>query len=113
MSQEQEVMGDLPTATGPGGPSGPEPASSLGQRRSSPIAWDEDVAFILGRPCFMFIREAQLFRSLGYVIPKQAEAEQAFFIHRWLNFYLQHGADWRNVANDDIRDHIQRAKLAE
>lgn len=78
----------------------------------SELAWNGEVEFILGRPCFMFIREAQLFRSLGYDIPKKAEAEQAFFIHRWLNFYLQHGAAWRDVANADIREHIQRAKVA-
>lgn len=75
----------------------------------------DEVKFILGRPCFMFIREAKLFRELGYDIPTQAEAEQAFFIHRWLKFYLEHGEKWREVAEADIREHVEkaRAKLAE
>ena len=87
-----------------------QPATPSSAKLASTIAWNEEVEFILGRPCFMFIREAQLYRSLGYNIPKKAEAEQAFFIHRWLNFYLEHGDAWRDVAADDMRDHIARAK---
>lgn len=78
----------------------------------SAMPWDEEIAFILGRPGFMFIREAELFRSLGYDIPKRAEDEQAFFIHRWLHFYFMHGAEWRDRANADIRAHIELARDA-
>jgi hypothetical protein len=104
--------GASPSATGPApfGLSRQEASQAKPLVPSAGVPWDAEVAFILGRPGFMFIREAQLFRSLGYDIPKRAEDEQAFFIHRWLNLYFRHGDAWRDVANADIREHIHRAK---
>ena len=74
------------------------------------IPWNDEVAFILGRPSFTLIHEAQLFRSLGYDIPKRAESEQAFFIHRWLGLYFKHGAEWRDKATEDMRDHVEKSR---
>ncbi len=103
--------------SGPGSRASHHAPAGHGHSTSIPDAagmpWNDEIAFILGRPCFMFIHEAQLFRSLGYDIPKRAEDEQAFFIHRWLNFYFIHGDAWREKANADIYEHIDRAQAIE
>ncbi len=67
------------------------------------IEWNDETKWILGRPNFTFIGLAQLYCKAGHDIPTQSEDEQAFFIHRWLNFYLEHGDAWRDHAEADLR----------
>lgn len=72
-----------------------------------------ELADILGRPCFMFIRLSQVFRVAGFDIAKSAEAEQAFFLHRFLGHWFRHGDKWREAAQADLREvHERVAALA-
>lgn len=61
-----------------------------------------DLIDILGRPNFTCIRIAQLLRLGGVEIAKKAEAEQATVIHYLLGFYLKHGSQWAEKAEEDI-----------
>lgn len=67
-----------------------------------------DLIDILGRPNFTCIRIAQLLRLGGVEIAKKAEAEQATAIHYLLGFYLKHGSQWAEKADEDI----ERRRLA-
>ncbi len=71
--------------------------------------FDDDLQFILGRPCFIFIKEAVAFRKLGHKIATQAEAEQAFFIHKMLTFYLEDKATWETKFQEYMVKNIQDA----
>lgn len=69
---------------------------------------------ILGMMCFEFIKLSQIFRAAGIDVPKHAEDEQAFFLHRLLGHWFRHGTNWRDAANADMREVAERAKqLAE
>jgi hypothetical protein len=61
-----------------------------------------DLIDILGRPNFTCIRIAQLLRLGGVEIATKAEAEQATVIHYLLGFYLKHGSQWTEKANEDL-----------
>jgi len=61
-----------------------------------------DLIEILGRPSFTCIRIAQLLRLSGIDIAAKAEAEQATVIHYLLGFYLKHGSQWAEKANEDL-----------
>jgi len=61
-----------------------------------------DLIDILGRPNFTCIRLAQLLRLSGVEIATKAEAEQATVIHYLLGFYLKHGSEWAEMADEDI-----------
>ncbi|RIJ02180.1 hypothetical protein DXK93_18530 [Achromobacter sp. K91] len=86
------------------------------QRAAAPAASDAqdlpelnaDLIDILGRPNFACIRIAQLLRLGGVEIAKKAEAEQATVIHYLLGFYLKHGSQWAEKADEDI----ERRRLA-
>jgi hypothetical protein len=67
---------------------------------------------VLGRQCFMFIHLSQMFRLAGFDIPKRAEDEQAFFLHRFLGHWFAHGEDWRDAANADLKQVADRARTA-
>lgn len=69
---------------------------------------DSDLLEILGRPNFLCSPLAECLRADGVEIPRKSECEQAAVIRWMLNFYLQHGAGWRNAANTDL----QRIKAA-
>ena len=69
-----------------------------------------DLADILGRQCFMFIKLAGLFRAAGYDIPTRAEAEQAFFLHRFLCHWARCGDGWRDAAERDLREVAELVK---
>lgn len=62
----------------------------------------KEAQFILGQPCFMFIREAALWRATGVPIPTRAEDEQAFFLGHLLELAVFHGDKWRDVFADEI-----------
>lgn len=64
---------------------------------------NEDTQDILGRPNFTCISIAQRLRELGRDIKNRAENEQAAVVHFLLNMYEQHGADWRERANEYLR----------
>ncbi|WP_315136804.1 hypothetical protein [Achromobacter marplatensis] len=61
-----------------------------------------DLIDILGRPSFTCIRIAQLLRLSGMDIAAKAEAEQATVIHYLLGFYLKHGSQWAEKADEDL-----------
>ncbi|MBB1593567.1 hypothetical protein [Achromobacter sp. UMC46] len=61
-----------------------------------------DLIDILGRPNFTCIRLAQLLRLSGVEIATKAEAEQATVIHYLLGFYLKHGSQWAEKADEDL-----------
>ena len=70
-------------------------------------AWPDELtpelADILGRQCFMFIKLSQVYRAAGYEIPTSAEAEQAFFLHRLLGHWFRHGSGWAHEADKEFR----------
>lgn len=70
-----------------------------------------DLIEILGRPNFTCIRVAQLLRLSGVEIATEAEAEQATVIHYLLGFYLKHGSEWAEKADEDI-EHRRLAAIA-
>lgn len=66
---------------------------------------NEDLKDILGRPCFMCARVAQLLIKAGkYVDIRKAEHEQAVMIHWSLMLYLEHGSKWREEANRLVKE---------
>jgi hypothetical protein len=46
---------------------------------------------------------AGAFRAAGHVIKRRAEDEQAFTLRWALNLALQHGDQWRNVAEAELQ----------
>src|SRR5690349_21135865 len=100
--------------TGLAGAEAPEPHAGLGPSDGIPSAWPleltPELADILGRQCFTFIKLAQLYRAAGFDIPHRAEAEQAYFIHKMLTAWFRHGAGWFDALTDDLREvHAQAA----
>lgn len=60
---------------------------------------DEELAWILGRPCFAVAQVARRLHALGlYRVEAKAEAEQAAALHWMLGLYLKHGSGWRSAA---------------
>ncbi len=61
---------------------------------------DEEVRWILGRPCFAVSRMAWRLKELGLYDPaRKAEDEQACALHWMLTMYGKHGAAWREEAD--------------
>lgn len=50
---------------------------------------------------------AHLYRQAGYELPPKIEEEQAFFLHRWTKFALEHGSEWAKHANAEV-EYIQQ-----
>jgi len=108
--------------SGADAPSGCQPSASAppsGGSSQSGIpnaAWPDeltpDLADILGRQCFTFIKFAQVYRAAGFDIPTRAEAEQAFFLHRFLGHWFRHGGGWLAAAEADLREVHTRAAQA-
>lgn len=65
---------------------------------------------VLGIMCFQVGHYAEIYRKAGYDIPCKAEEEQAFFLHRYLIFALQHGEEWLKVANEEIKTLREKAQ---
>jgi hypothetical protein len=63
---------------------------------------DDALLEILGRPNFLCAGLAECLRADGYEIPRKSECEQATVIHWMLKLYLNHGANWRNEANNEL-----------
>lgn len=73
---------------------------------------NDDLRFILGRPCFTFIRHAQIWRAAGHELPQRAEDEQAFFIGRMLHHYLAVPSEWHDSWADEIKAVQNEARQA-
>jgi hypothetical protein len=69
-----------------------------------------ELSDILGRQCFMFIKLARAYRAAGVDIPTQAEAEQAYFLHRMLCHWFEHGEGWRDAMTAEITEMAERAR---
>jgi hypothetical protein len=67
------------------------------------IPLDEHTKWILGQPSFACIAIARILKLNGQDIPPKAEAEQAAVIHWMLNLYLEHGENWRQAGEAEIK----------
>lgn len=74
---------------------------------------NDDLLFILGKPCFQCASIAQILRLTGEDIQPRAESEQAAVIHWMLSYYLKHGENWKAVANTDLKERQDRFKAKE
>ena len=61
----------------------------------------------LSYQCFDFIKVAQVYRNLGFDIPKKAEDEQSFFLHKFLILAIKHGNDFIKVFNAETKAMIE------
>ncbi len=66
------------------------------------IVFDDEVKFILGRPCFVVTEEAEMLRSRGQQIPYRAEDQQAAVLFWLLQMYQEYGAEWRQAVRREI-----------
>ena len=71
-----------------------------------------EIRDVLGLMVFRTGPLAHLFRAGGAEIPKRIEDEQAFILFRFLHLALTHGADWKNVADEDVGAALARSKAA-
>ena len=67
----------------------------------------EDTKTALSYMCFDLIKVAQVYRDLGYEIPKKAEEEQAFFLHRFLLLAIEYGGDFIKVFNEQTHTLVE------
>ena len=68
-----------------------------------PIEPSEAIKTALSYQCFDFIKVAQVYRNLGFDIPKKAEEEQSFFLHKFLILAIKHGNDFIKVFNAETK----------
>lgn len=64
---------------------------------------DEEVKWILGRPCFWCAPYAHVLRLEDATIPAKAEGEQAAVIAWMLRLYQQHRSGWRAEATRELQ----------
>lgn len=64
---------------------------------------DADLIDILGKPNFMCIQIADLFRRTGVEIARKAEVEQAHVILFLLRHWFQHRERWAETAGADLQ----------
>lgn len=72
-----------------------------------PIEPSEAIKTALSYQCFDFIKVAQVYRNLGFDIPKKAEDEQSFFLHKFLILAIKHGNDFIKVFNAETKAMIE------
>lgn len=72
----------------------------------------EPVKQVLSMMVFQFIRMVQIYRQAGFNIPKKAEEEQAFCMHRFLIAALEHGENWKNVVNAELKEMVEKLETA-
>ena len=65
--------------------------------------FDAEARDILGRPCFTCGRIAEVLRRMGRTIPPKAEDEQAEVLRWMLGLYAEHGAQWREKGDEELR----------
>lgn len=93
-----EYMNEEAMRRAAGGKSAP-----CSSRCSTLVPLNEETRWILGRPNFWCYSVAQVLREDGHEIPTKAEEEQAAVIHWLLNLYLEHGDQWRDVAQQETK----------
>ena len=64
----------------------------------------------LSYQCFDLIKVAQIYRDHGFDIPKKAEDEQSFFLHKFLILAVKHGNNFVKVFNDETKAMIEAAQ---
>ena len=72
-----------------------------------PLEPSEAIKTALSYQCFDFIKVAEIYRKHGFDIPKKAEAEQAFFLHKFLILAIKHGNDFVKVFNEETKKMIE------
>ncbi|WP_240733887.1 hypothetical protein [Herbaspirillum huttiense] len=77
-----------------------------------PDALTPELTYVLGMPNFRCAPYAEIFRGAGHDIPRKAEAEQAFVIHRMARAVLQHGAGWDAAFAAELHAAADSAKAA-
>lgn len=82
-------------------------------RKETMMEWpplNDELSFILGMPNFQAGPFAHVYRAAGHAIPYKAEAEQAFVLHRFVWLWFNHGNEWRDAAEKDLREARDAAK---
>ncbi len=64
---------------------------------------NEEVRWILGRPCFTFIELTQILRAGGQQIKRKAEDEQCAGIIWMLQQHQEHGENWREEGGKKLK----------
>lgn len=72
-----------------------------------PVEPSNAIKTALSYQCFEFIKVAQVYRDHGFDIPKRAEDEQSFFLHKFLILAIKHGKDFIKVFNDETKAMIE------
>ena len=72
-----------------------------------PIEPSKAIKAALSYQCFDFIKIAQIYRECGFDIPKKAEDEQSFFLHKFLLLAIKHGGDFIKAFNPETKAMIE------
>jgi hypothetical protein len=96
MTTTPAMQNDLPKTSDPAVGS----TDGLGWRPMFDL--DDEVRWILGRPCFAIAGIAGALRKNGYKCERKAEDEQAVAIHWMLSVYFAHGKGWREAAQKEL-----------
>lgn len=74
-----------------------------------PIEPTKAIKTALSYQCFDFISVAQIYRDHGFDIPKRAEDEQSFFLHKLLILAIKHGDDFIKIFNAETKAMIKKS----
>ena len=72
-----------------------------------PLEPTQAIKTALSYQCFDFIKVAQIYRDHGFDIPKKAENEQSFFLHKFLLLAIKHGDDFIKIFNAETKAMIE------
>ena len=72
-----------------------------------PVEPTQAIKTALSYQCFDFIKVAQIYRDHGFDIPKKAENEQSFFLHKFLLLAIKHGDDFIKIFNAETKAMIE------
>lgn len=64
---------------------------------------DPEVIWILSQLCFQLSPIAHILQAAGHPIEKHAEDEQAAVMIWMLQKYQEHGAEWRDKVNEELK----------
>lgn len=71
---------------------------------------DPEILWILGRPNFECAPIAHVLQASGHQIDRKAEAEQAAVIIWMIRKYQEHGANWKEKADEELSALVIEAK---
>ncbi len=77
-----------------------------------PVEPTQAIKTALSYQCFDFIKVAQIYRDHGFDIPKKAENEQSFFLHKFLLLAIKHGDDFIKIFNAETKAMIEAQEPA-